>query len=71
MELLFSEVAASGDGEDGKQDIRGVIIEHVLLVIIIVLQVDAALEGDSGIRLNSNKVTSTTMKVSSHLLICW
>lgn len=71
MELLFSEVAASGDGEDGKQDIRGVIIEHILLVIIIVLQVDAALEGDSGIRLNSNKVTSTTMKVSSHLLICW
>ena len=71
MELLFSEVAASGDGEYGKQDIRGVIIEHVLLVIIIVLQVDAALEGDSGIRLNSKKVTSTTMKVSSHLLICW
>lgn len=69
VELFFGEVSASGDGEDGEHDVGGVVIQRILLLKVIVLQVDAALEGDSGIRLSINMVTSTRMKVSSHLLI--
>lgn len=71
MELFFSEVSASGDGEDRKQDIGGIIIKRILLMIVIILEVDAALEGDSCIRLSIKISTSTVMKVSSHLLIDW
>ena len=71
MELFFGEVSASGDGEDGKKDIGWVIIKRILFMIVIILQVDAALEGDTCIRLNRRIDTSTSMKVSSHLLIYW
>ncbi len=44
MELLLSKIATPGDGEDGEEGIGGVIVEWIWGMIIVVLQVDAALE---------------------------
>lgn len=69
MELLLGEVAASGDGEDGKKNICRIIIERILLMIVVILQINAALERNSSVWLSKQIVTSTVMNVSSHLLI--
>ena len=66
MEDLFCKVARPTDSEDGQHgDIR-IGIEGIWLVIIVVLQVDFALERHSSIWLNMLIITSTKIKVSSH-----
>jgi hypothetical protein len=40
MELVFSEVAATGDGEDGEEGVNRVVVEFIWLVVVVVLQVD-------------------------------
>jgi hypothetical protein len=65
MELVFSEIASSVDGEDRQHGRDRVGIKFVGSMIDVILKVDVALEGDSRIRLHNTVITSTRMKVSS------
>ena len=53
MEFGLSKIAAPSDGEDRKESISGVIIEWIWRMVVVILEVNAALEGNSCVRLNS------------------
>ena len=57
MEFILGEVASSADGEDGKHGVVGVGVEEIGLMIVVVLEVNHALERDSSVRLGKNKNT--------------
>ena len=57
MEFILCEVASSADGEDGKHGVVGVGVEEIGLMIVVVLEVNHALERDSSVRLGKNKNT--------------
>lgn len=63
MEDLFSEIAAAADGKDGEHGGDWVVKEGIGLMVVVVLKVDGALEGDSCIGLDSIEGTSTRTKV--------
>lgn len=71
MELGFSEVASSANGKDGQQDVDRVGVEFVTLMVVVILEVYFALEGDSSVGLHRVRLTSTIVKVSSQKLTFW